>query len=146
MSEVVSKPIAPEDLAAALARLEIRGGADPAVRDMIEDLGPAWTIRLVETMLSGLQSGLAGLAEARAAGDLPSVWRGAHQLKGAAGNFSLPELVVALERVEHLAYAKDQAGLDRELPVLEALAMAARRDLTDALLAIRGRALMPAAQ
>ncbi|WP_180996117.1 ATP-binding protein [Tabrizicola aquatica] len=91
MDEVVAKPLTPEALATALARL-CRTGVAPAVRETLADLGPTATRDLVRLMLDRLRPDVEALAEALRQGAAPDIERRAHQLKGAVGNFDLPEL------------------------------------------------------
>ncbi|EYD78119.1 Signal transduction histidine kinase [Rubellimicrobium mesophilum DSM 19309] len=147
MIEMVPKPIAPEDLSGALSRLGPGRDGAAALRGVLADLGPERTAQIVEMMLGQLGGGIEDFARASDAGDFALLARHAHRLKGAVGNFSLPDLVACLDRIERKAAEEDCAGLDRELPNLACLAKAARRDLTASLNALRaGHPLMRAAQ
>ncbi|WP_395541158.1 ATP-binding protein [Neotabrizicola sp. sgz301269] len=95
MDDVVSKPITPEDLAAALEALcGTRVAA--SVRETLKDLGPETTRNLIRLMLDRLAPDVEALAQAIAAGASDEVDRRAHHLKGAVGNFDLPELSAVL--------------------------------------------------
>jgi two-component system sensor histidine kinase TorS len=91
----VAKPLTPEALATALQRL-CGPGVAPAVRETLADLGAAATRNLVQLMLDRLGPEVDAIAEALLQGETEVVDRRAHQLKGAVGNFDLPELVSLL--------------------------------------------------
>ncbi len=91
MEDIVSKPIAPEDLAAALeAQCGTRVAA--SVLETLKDLGPDTTRNLIRLMLEQLAPDVQALVQAIERGARDEVERRAHQLKGAAGNFDLPDL------------------------------------------------------
>ena len=132
MDEVVAKPLSPEALAGALLR-QCGTGISPAVRETLADLGPTATRGLVRLMLDRLQPEAQALAEALRRGDAEEVERRAHQLKGAVGNFTLPNLVDLLSTLPHhdkaagpqaaetllVAAAKAERELSRSLQMLE---------------------------
>ncbi len=131
MDEVVAKPLTPEALAHALHRL---CGADaaPAVRETLSDLGPAQTAALLRLMLDHLAPEARAIASALRAGDPQEVERRAHRLKGAVGNFALPQLAGILATLSRRDAAPD--------PALSAIlldaAAAAERELRRALQAL----------
>lgn len=134
MDEVVPKPLSTEALAGALHRL--CGAEVPtAVRETLADLGPKATQELVSLMLARLGPEVAALAEALRSGDDTAVHRRAHQLKGAAGNFSLPELVEVLASLDR---QPDPEAVGR----LMAAASAAERELTRSLRVLEDRAAL----
>ncbi len=96
MDEVIAKPVSPEALAKALDRLCGREGRPDPVRDLLADLGPKRTRDLVQLMLDRLRPEAEIIATALETGDQATVAGKAHQMKGAAGNFDLPELVALL--------------------------------------------------
>jgi len=131
MDEVVSKPLTPEALAGALDRLCGKGVA-PSVRETMADLGPVATRDLVRLMLDRLGPEVKGLAEALCTGAAEDVERRAHQLKGAVGNFALPELGKMLAA---LSRRNATPGPEAVGPLLGAAA-AAERDLARSLQAL----------
>ena len=135
MDEVVAKPLTPEALAHALHRL---CGADvaPAVREMLSDLGPAQTAALLRLMLDHLAPEARAIAEALRSGDPHVVERRAHQLKGAVGNFALPQLAAILVTLSRRDAAPDP-GLSA---ILLDAAAAAGRELRRALQALEDQA------
>lgn len=98
MDEVVAKPLTPEALAGALGRL-CGAGVGQAVQETLADLGPVATRDLLRLMLDRLGTEATAIVAALQAGDVAEVERRAHQLKGAVGNFDLPELVEVLARL-----------------------------------------------
>ena len=131
MDEVVAKPLTPEALAAALERLCGRGVA-PAVRDTLADLGPRVTRDLVRLMLDRLGPEVEAIAEALQSKAMEEVDRRAHQLKGAVGNFALPELVDILAALS----GHDAVPGSETTKSLRAAASAAERDLFRSLQAL----------
>lgn len=139
MDEVVPKPLTPEALAGALARL-CEAGVAEAVQGTLADLGPVATRNLLRLMLDWLGPEVEAIVAALGLGQADVVDRRAHQLKGAVGNFDLPGLVEVL------------AGLSRNpapgaVDALMAAAAAAQRDLARSLQALENQAgLRTAAQ
>jgi two-component system sensor histidine kinase TorS len=131
MDEVVAKPLTPEALTAALERL-CGAGVAPAVRETLADLGPTATRDLVRLMLDRLRPEVEALAEALRLGATEDVERRAHQLKGAVGNFFLPEMV---ELLADLSRRDAVPGPEAVGPLLAAAA-AAERQLTRSLQAL----------
>jgi two-component system sensor histidine kinase TorS len=132
MDAMVPKPVLPGDLAAALARL-VPSGPPPVLAGAVADLGPAAAREIAGLFLSQLPADLAEVRSALDAGDLGRAERAAHRLKGAAGNFALPELVAALDRFCGAAGAGDGAGARRIADSLPALADAAEARIAAAL-------------
>jgi two-component system sensor histidine kinase TorS len=128
MDEVVAKPLTPEALAEALARL-CGARIAPAVRETLADLGPAATRDLVRLMLDRLGSEVDLLVGALRSGDRADAERRAHRLKGAVGNFALPELVQVLATLSH----RDGTPGPDAVATLVAAAGAAERELAKAL-------------
>jgi CheY-like chemotaxis protein len=77
----------------------LTGGDDADLRALLADY------------LASNREDLAGLATARAAGDLPALTRQAHKLKGAARIVGALELAEAAERLEQAARSDDWGGL-----------------------------------
>ena len=132
MDEVIAKPLTPEMLAQALHRLCAAPAIAPAVAETLADLGPARTRDLLALMLAQLHPEAEGIAQALLAGQADEVRLRAHRLKGAAGNFALPQLVAVLARLDRRAPPPDPA----EAPALRAAARAAGRDLARSLAAL----------
>jgi two-component system sensor histidine kinase TorS len=132
MDEVIAKPLTPEMLAQALHRLCAAPAIAPAVAETLADLGPARTRDLLALMLAQLHPEAEGIAQALLAGQADEVRQRAHRLKGAAGNFALPQLVAVLARLDRRAPPPDPA----EAPALRAAARAAGRDLARSLAAL----------
>ena len=131
MDEVVAKPLTPEALAAALDRL-CGGGVAPAVRATLADLGPTATRDVLRLMLDRLRPEVEDLAAALRDGSAEGIERRAHQLRGAVGNFALPDLV---EVLADLSRAGATPGPDAVTHLLSA-ASAAERDLKRSLHAL----------
>ncbi len=119
MDDFVAKPVALERLALALARAagqpKDRPRAGSSVLDgMVRDLGAERTVDLAGLFMDTLTQEIAALEQAAAVGDPERVHACAHRLKGAAGNFDLPDLVAALQHVE-------DRSLGAEIPDLRAV-------------------------
>jgi two-component system, OmpR family, sensor histidine kinase TorS len=141
MDAVVAKPLTPEALADALEQL-CGFGIAPAVRETLADLGPTRTRDLLRLMLDRLQPDVRALSDALLAGAAEEVDRRAHQLKGAVGNFALPDLVQVLASL-----SRDGAVSGSEaVGPLRAAAAAAERDLTRSLRELDQAAVRTAAQ
>ena len=132
MDAVVAKPLTPEALAAALGRL-CGAGVGGAVQDTLADLGPVATRDLLRLMLDRLGPEVEAITAALRRGAVEEVDRRAHQLKGAVGNFALPELVEVLARL-----SRDPAP--EAVGPLLAAASAAERDLARSLRALEDQA------
>ncbi|MFZ1470528.1 MAG: ATP-binding protein [Paracoccaceae bacterium] len=146
MDAVVAKPLAPEDLAAVIARLLPDVGPSAAIADTLRDLGQTQTIALIGMMLERLLPDVATLVQSAKTGQTGAMAKQAHRLKGAVGNFDLPDLLTCLTR---LCHADDMVPtvLAAELVALEKLARAAAADLSLALADLQGAApVMSAAQ
>jgi two-component system sensor histidine kinase TorS len=145
MDAVVAKPLAPEDLLAAMVRM-IPDARPSAVGQVLRDLGPAQTARLVKMMLDRLTPEAAALAKAAEAGDGKALALAAHRMKGAVGNFDLPDLLACLTRLCH-PETLSPAALQADLALLVRQVQAAEKGLGDDLAALRQAALfMSAAQ
>ena len=132
MDEVVPKPLTPEALAGALGRLCGASVAE-AVQGTLTDLGPQATRDLLRLMLDRLGPEVDAIVAALRSGATEEVDRRAHQLKGAVGNFDLPDLVDILARL-----SRDPAtGAEN---ALLAAAAAAERDLSRSLQALEDQA------
>jgi len=133
MDAVVAKPLAPEDLAAAMAELV---SDRSALGDTLRDLGPSRTAVLVEMMLERLGPETAALMRAAKEGEIAVVALAAHRLKGAVGNFDLPDLLANLGRLCHPESLTPQ-GLQAELVAVQAGVQVAMRVLAADLVALR---------
>jgi two-component system sensor histidine kinase TorS len=138
MDDFVTKPVAPDRLAKALARWGRRArvasqSAVPVLDALVADLGAGRAADLARLFLDTMAAEMPALRQAAARGDAAAVNACAHRLKGAAGNFALPDLVAALQQVETGSAAGHISGMDR-LTVLAAQAQArttaALRDLS----------------
>lgn len=114
MDEVVPKPLTPEALAQALWHLCGQRIA-PSVQATLADLGPAATQGLLRLMLDRLRPEVAAIAQALSRGAGEEVDRRAHQLKGAAGNFDLPDLVEILAKLTRQDTRPDPKDIERLL-------------------------------
>ncbi|MGA0778172.1 MAG: ATP-binding protein [Gemmobacter sp.] len=114
MDEVLPKPLAPEDLAAAFGRIAaLRAGVVAALEATAADLGAERTAALAAMMQAEIATATEAIGAALAAGDHAAVARQAHQLRGAAGTLGFSDLHAALERLERAARAGDGAGVGR---------------------------------
>ncbi len=119
MDDFVAKPVAPERLARALSRWSGAATVAPsAVRPvlgaLVADLGASRAAGLAHLFLQTMQAEIAVLQEAALQRDANAVYAAAHCLKGAAGNFDLPDLCAALQEVETFA----QSGVVNDLAAL----------------------------
>jgi two-component system sensor histidine kinase TorS len=80
-----------------------------------------------------LTRGQATLDAAARSADLQALARAAHQLKGASGNFDLPNLTARLAELEALADTGPSAALDSGLAALPQIMDQARSDVLAAL-------------
>jgi two-component system sensor histidine kinase TorS len=112
MDEVVPKPLAPEDLAAAFARIAgLRASVAAALVATAADLGAERTAALAAMMQAEIAAATEGIGAALAAGDHATLARVAHHLRGAAGTLGFSDLHAALERLERAARAGDGAAI-----------------------------------
>lgn len=135
MNAMVPKPVMPADLAAALARItpeQIVPHNRQPLTQTLDDLGAAQTVQLVDLFLQRLDTALAEIAGAADEGALSRLERAAHQLKGAAGNFDLPDLCAALGAVCDAALAMDLARARACSEAVQPLAENARQSLSQA--------------
>lgn len=132
MDEVIAKPIDPDALAEALIRFCPQVDIAPSVRATLADLGRDQTREVIRLMLHRLRPEAEAIAHALKTGDRAVVERRAHGLKGAAGNFHLPDLVALLAR---LSRTDSDAGAEDVQRLLSATD-AAERDLIQSLAAL----------
>lgn len=138
MVEVLPKPIMPDQLALALSRHCGVNRVAASVAGMLADLGAKQTQGLVALMLDRMEVEGPALLDAIAKGQSEHRARIAHQLKGAFGNFDLPDLVILLSAVETGDKAAEEALPD----ALSRVRAELRRSLT----ALQADSFMPAAQ
>ena len=138
MVEILPKPIVPDRLAAALGRHCTAAGVALSVAGTLTDLGAERTQGLVALMLERMDVEVPALLKAIEDGRAAERARIAHQLKGAVGNFDMPDLVALLAAVE-TAETGAEAGLSLALN-------RARAELRRSLAALQGQSFMPAAQ
>jgi two-component system sensor histidine kinase TorS len=138
MVEILPKPIVPDRLAAALGRHCTAAGVALSVAGTLTDLGAERTQGLVALMLERMDVEVPALLKAIEDGRAAERARIAHQLKGAVGNFDMPDLVALLAAVE-TAQTGAEAGLSLALN-------RARAELRRSLAALQGQSFMPAAQ
>jgi two-component system sensor histidine kinase TorS len=138
MVEILPKPIVPDRLAAALGRHCGAAGVALSVAGTLTDLGAERTQGLVALMLERMDVEVPALLKAIEDGRAAERARIAHQLKGAVGNFDMPDLVALLAAVE-TAETGAEAGLSLALN-------RARAELRRSLAALQGQSFMPAAQ
>jgi len=105
MDDFVAKPVAPHRLAEALSRLAGKVAPEPqagpsVLGELVGDLGAAKSAVLAGLFLETMVQEMAAIKSAANLGDAQQVYACAHRLKGAAGNFALPDLVEALQRME----------------------------------------------
>jgi HPt (histidine-containing phosphotransfer) domain-containing protein len=82
--------------------------------------GDAEVLReIVGLFLEDVPMRLAALADALQAGDLTATYRAAHTLKGAAGNFGVPDIMQAALAVEQHARGGDLAAARQAAAALE---------------------------
>ncbi|MBT9245941.1 response regulator (plasmid) [Gemmobacter fulvus] len=130
MSAMLAKPLSPEALAAALhdhlpQRMALRG--------LVADLGPTQAPLLARMFLDSLPDSQDRITTALRDGDLTALARAAHQVRGAAGNFDLPELAAHLARIERQASLAATDDLAHSVPRLAPLIAQSRAALLRAL-------------
>lgn len=116
MSAVLAKPLSPEALQAAL---HAHVPPTHALQTLAQDIGVGRAASLARVFLAGLPRSLAAMNAAARSNDNQALSRAAHQLKGAVGNFELPDVTTLLSRLEILAEQGPSTGLDnclKELP------------------------------
>ena len=116
MSAILPKPLSPEALLAALRE---QVPQKHVLFGLACDMGAEPAVRLARLFLESLPKGLAAIDAFAGAKDLKSLSRAAHQMKGAVGNFEMPDLATRLDRIEALAGIGPSAELDlclRHLP------------------------------
>jgi histidine phosphotransfer protein HptB len=69
------------------------------------------------------------LRESFAAGDQPTFTRTAHSIKGSASNLGAVRLRALAEKLEHASKGGNLAGLDAEIPAMEAEFNSAKAEL-----------------
>jgi two-component system sensor histidine kinase TorS len=138
MVEVLPKPIMPERLAAALGRHCGSAGVADSVAATLADLGAERTQTLVALMLERMEVEVPALVQAVAEGRAADRARIAHQLKGAVGNFDMPDLVALLAAVE----VGQTGAMDRLRPAL----IRAEAEWQRSLVSLQADTVMSAAQ
>ncbi len=150
MNCFVAKPVSPERLAAAI--VSVTDGQGPSIflsprdaawqepkrtagplADAVADLGGARAAEVVRLFLGTLEDDLHSLRAAAESGEMRRTANLAHRMKGAAGNFDLPQLVACLQRIETLAGCDNADAVRGEMPALETLATDARAVMSAAL-------------
>jgi HPt (histidine-containing phosphotransfer) domain-containing protein len=108
-------------------RIDARRVDEPALRQLLADVGPEMFPVVVERCRDDLPGQVAAIAAAAAAGDLAAVGRAAHALKGAAGTVGLTGLLAPVIVLEEACAGGEadrvlalSAQIEAELP--EALA------------------------
>jgi len=138
MVEVLPKPVVPDRLAAALGRHCGPTAIAASVATTLADLGADRTQGLIALMLERIGEEVPALTQAIAEGRTADRARIAHQLKGAVGNFDMPDVVALLAAVE----VGETGAMDRLGPALDR----ATADLQRSLQALQADSFMPAAQ
>ncbi|MCC5976215.1 MAG: response regulator, partial [Rubellimicrobium sp.] len=135
LDAMVPKPVIPADLACVLERL-VPAAAGGVLAEAVADLGDAGARQIARMFLDTLGPGMAAIADALSRGDLAEVDRLSHRLKGAAGNFALPDLTATLEDLCRAAAAGEGERAAATAASLPALAEAAVARLGQALAAL----------
>lgn len=138
MVEVLPKPVVPDRLASALGRHCGPTAVAASVAGTLADLGADRTQGLIALMLERIGEEVPALMQAIAEGRASDRARIAHQLKGAVGNFDMPDVVALLAAVE----AGETGAIDRLGPAMDR----ATADLQRSLQALQADSFMPAAQ
>lgn len=150
MNCFVAKPVSPERLSAAIESiadghgpnvfLSARQAAwqqpedqDGPLKNAVADLGRARTADVARIFIDTLGDDLRQLHAVVDSGDLGRTFSLSHRMKGAAGNFDLPELVACLQKIENLARKGDTDALNAQLPSLDSLAAASSAAVAAAL-------------
>ena len=139
MSAMLPKPLSFQALAQAIQAIVPR---KDVLSDLVCDLGPARAASLARLFLQRLPQASADIAEAAQRRDGAALAKAAHHLKGAVGNFDLPDLSAALAEIEALA-KRDVAAAVTRCDGLVALVEAGRAKIAAALAAVDA-ALSPA--
>ena len=141
MTSFLAKPLTPERLATAMLQAIAPEGCtitqnppDPRRRGLAQigllaqtlaDLGPESTLSLAQLFSDRLASEITALQTAIERRDSRRVSRLSHQLRGAAGNFDLPDMIAHLTRLERAAQADDVPAQARALKDLHPIIAAA---------------------
>ncbi|HEY2661623.1 MAG TPA: response regulator, partial [Caulobacteraceae bacterium] len=132
MNDFISKPIDPEAFLTVIERFmgaELWGdddeGVSPAANKKVEDIDVAKLLglarmlpperlnKVVDSYLDGSRGRLARIEELVQIGDLVSLAREAHDLKGTSGNFGALRLQAMAEQLERACLARDDAEAPR---------------------------------
>jgi signal transduction histidine kinase/DNA-binding response OmpR family regulator len=113
----VPKPISPTMLFHEIDLVLAKYGASPETPRSSSDRGalarvaadPAMLREIIAIFLEDCPKQVAAVREGLAAGDCGAVYRAAHTLKGAVGNFQAQEIVAQLQRLEARAREGDTA-------------------------------------
>ena len=140
MTSFFAKPLTPERLATAMLQAIAPDGSTitenlpystrmgvPQIgllADTLADLGPDRTLSLAQLFSDRLASEIMALQTAIDRRDSRHVSRLSHQLRGAAGNFDLPDMIAHLARLERAAQADDAAAQARALKDLHPMVAA----------------------
>lgn len=130
MSAVLPKPLSPEALHAAL---HTHVAQTHALQTLLQDIGEGQAVGLARVFVDGLPKSLAALIAAAGSNDPLALSRAAHKMKGAAGNFDLPDLTTHLSRLELLAEQGPSAALDACVDALPGAVDLAAKDVNAAL-------------
>jgi len=101
--------------------------------ELLERVGgsPELLVEVIDLFLEDGQQLLTTIQEALARGDADGVRRGAHALKGSAGNFGASTLVAVAHQIEMNALAGSLGSLADRLPTLETELTALSAELVD---------------
>ncbi|SMO94438.1 ATP-binding protein [Paracoccus laeviglucosivorans] len=99
MTQVLSKPISPSELWTALCRI-MPAKTCSVLAAALVDLPAPRVMALCELFLERLSKDVAAIEFALSAHDTAAAIKAAHRLRGASGNFHLPELVAGLQDFE----------------------------------------------
>lgn len=143
MFTVLAKPLTPRALHDALAGISAHTAA-PLLQGMVADLGAARTAIIARAFLDRMTVDLADIDAASRRGDLDRLCRAAHQMKGAAGNLGLDELVACLQGLETSARNGNRDVIARDLGRLTLLAPPLRLSVVEAVRGLERQPVSPA--
>jgi CheY-like chemotaxis protein len=99
-NDYLTKPVVREAFSAAITRYLRAAGPVPPALLVSEWAGDADMTTLVQTFVGNLATHVRTIDSALAGGDVETLRRGVHQLRGAAGSYGFPSMSVAAGHLE----------------------------------------------
>lgn len=127
MDDYVTKPVRPDELAAAVARN--LPGYDAAQDQCPETISSDWAddpelASILNDFVAGLSDKIAAMRNSLAGGRFEELQRFAHQLKGAGGGYGYPALTESARSLENAARGRSRDACGLALAQLSTLCLA----------------------